>query len=86
MYRRGNNHQLANLGLHPAFSRSGRSGPQMPQPDTDSPMIRQSPAQDRRCPNCELSLRLLQGFLDIRANRIARVFECGNCGKLIWDD
>jgi hypothetical protein len=30
--------------------------------------------------------RLLQSFLNIPASRSARVFECGNRGKLIWDD
>jgi len=73
----------ADLKGQPAFARERST---MPQLVTDEPTIRPSPTPDRRCPNCELSPRLLQSFPDTRANRMLRVFECSNCGKLIWDD
>ena len=74
---------VADLKEQPAFA-TERSA--MTQLVTDESTIRPSPTPDRRCPNCELPPRLLQSFLDTRANRMRRVFECSNCGKLIWDD
>lgn len=43
-------------------------------------------AQHRQCPNCDLPPRLLQSFLDSRANRTVRIFKCSNCSELIWDE
>lgn len=43
-------------------------------------------AHNRQCPNCGLPPRLLQAFLDGRANRTVRIFKCNTCGKLIWED
>jgi hypothetical protein len=39
----------------------------------------------RRCPTCAAFPRLTQRFLDPRAGKIVRLYEC-QCGERIWDD
>ncbi len=45
-----------------------------------------NPAGDRRCPDCDGPLRLLQTLLHTVHGNTVRVFECGACTKLVWDE
>jgi len=52
--------------------------------DCSSPEV--NPADDRRCPHCDGSLRLLRTLLHTVNGKTVRVFECGACTRLVWDD
>jgi hypothetical protein len=58
----------------------------MPTANENNGQIAQPPQATRRCPNCDLPLRLLQTFPDIRSKKSIRVLQCSNCAMLVWDD
>lgn len=58
----------------------------MAQVQRDTPMIRQPRLPALECPRCEIPLTLLESVWNGRANGYVRVFECGNCHKLTWDE
>jgi len=52
--------------------------------------ITQSVVNDARedddvvCPICTVRTRLVRAFLDSREGKTVRMFECHECGELVW--
>lgn len=42
--------------------------------------------EDRRCPRCNAPSPWLATLLDIHKGKTVRIFKCGECGNLTWDD
>jgi hypothetical protein len=36
------------------------------------------------CPICAMRTRLVRDFLDSREGKTVRMFECRECGELVW--
>lgn len=36
------------------------------------------------CPICAVQTRLVRAFLDSREGKTVRMFECHECGELVW--
>ena len=39
---------------------------------------------DVACPICAVRTRLVRAFLDSREGKTVRMFECHECGELVW--
>jgi hypothetical protein len=45
-----------------------------------------APSFDQRCPNCRARLTHVESVWNIEKRTHVRIFECGRCSRLIWED
>jgi hypothetical protein len=50
------------------------------------PLARLSHPQFEDCPHCHGHLSRIESFLDIRSDKPVRIFRCGDCQRITFDD
>jgi uncharacterized protein with PIN domain len=51
-----------------------------------SPSLQPRQAQFDTCLDCKGRLVRFESFLNARTDTLVRVYKCGGCQRLVWDD